>query len=106
MISGPEIIIPYYVTSIGYTAFYNCPYLTSVTVGDGVMTIGERAFYNCTSLTEIVIPSSVTSIGKYAFTGCTNLTIYCEAESKPNGWDSSWNASNCPVVWGYNGENE
>jgi len=28
------------------------------------------------------------------------LTIYCEATSKPSGWDRDWNYSECPVVWG------
>ena len=33
--------------------------------------------------------------------GCSSLKIYCEAESKPEGWDSSWNRDDRPVVWGY-----
>ena len=37
------------------------------------------------------------------FNQCTNITIYCEIELKLNGWDSSWNYSNRPVVWGYKG---
>ncbi|MBQ9118220.1 MAG: hypothetical protein IJY11_03350 [Clostridia bacterium] len=49
-------------------------------------------------MTEIVIPDSVTSINKYAFGECDNLTIYCEATSKPIGWDSDWNY-NCPTYW-------
>ena len=35
-----------------------------------------------------------------AFKECDNLTIYCEAESQPASWDSSWNPDNRPVVWG------
>ena len=66
-----------------------------------VTSIGEGAFSECTSLASIVIPSSVTSIGEYAFRGCTSLKIYCEAESKPSGWDADWNSSDRPVVWGY-----
>ncbi len=113
------------VTSIGNSAFSSCSSLTSVTIGDSVTSIGDHAFYNCSSLTEIIIPDSVTSIGQYvfyncdsltsvtigdsvtsigsyAFDGCTNLTIYCEAESKPSGWHSGWNAyDNSNVVWGY-----
>ncbi|MBR2375424.1 MAG: leucine-rich repeat protein [Clostridia bacterium] len=27
------------------------------------------------------------------------MIIYCEAESKPSGWDSNWNWDNHPVVW-------
>lgn len=43
----------------------------------------------------------VTSIGYDAFYDCTSLTIYCESESKPIGWDSSWNPDDRPVVWDY-----
>jgi hypothetical protein len=89
------------VTSIGDSAFYACNDLTSVTIGKSVTSIGDWAFYNCTSLASITIPDSVTSIGDLAFDGCKSLTIYCEAQSKPSGWSSSWNHSNRPVVWGY-----
>ncbi|MBO4983282.1 MAG: leucine-rich repeat protein [Clostridia bacterium] len=91
----------YPVTSIGGDAFYDCDSLASVTIGDSVKSIGDYAFYGCTSLTSIEIPNSVTSIGWAAFSGCTSLTIYCEATSKPSGWDTKWNYSNCPVVWGH-----
>ena len=89
------------VTSIGDSAFYACNDLTSVTIPNSVTSIGDFAFYNCTSLTSITIGDSVTSIGDLAFDGCKSLTIYCEAQSKPSGWCSSWNYSNRPVVWGY-----
>jgi len=88
------------VTSIGKYAFDNCTSITSITIPESVTSIGERAFWRCTSLTSITIPDSVTSIGYGAFRDCTSLTIYCEATSKPSGWDSNWNDSNCPVVWG------
>ena len=35
-----------------------------------------------------------------AFKLCDTLTIYCEAESQPDGWNSNWNPNNRPVVWG------
>jgi len=74
---------------------------TSFVIPDGVTSIGNYAFYYCDSITSVTIPNSVTSIGAYAFAGCTSLTIYCEAEAKPTGWNSSWKNSSCPVVWGY-----
>ena len=75
----------------------------SVIPADGSVTsIGEYAFSGCTLLTSITIPDSVTSIGQYAFDNCTALTIYCEAASKPSGWNSNWNYSDCPVVWNCN----
>mgnify|MGYP003301999105 CR=1 FL=1 len=90
--------------SIGKSAFYGCDSLTSIAIPDSVTSIGESAFYDCASLTSVAIPDSVTSIGERAFYRCTLLTIYCEAISKPDGWDSYWNYSNRPVVWGYTGK--
>lgn len=92
------------VTTIGEYAFHYCVNLRNVTIDDGVTTIGRFAFNNCSNLTEILIPESVTVIDIAAFQDCANLTIYCEAEIQPDGWNSSWNSSDCPVVWGYTGE--
>ena len=76
----------------------------SVISTDGSVTsIGGKAFFCRSSLTNITIPDSVTSIGWWAFWGCSSLTIYAEAAAKPSGWDSDWNDSNRPVVWGYTG---
>ena len=69
-----SITIPDGVTSIGDYAFYCCSSLTSITIPDGVTSISSGAFYNCTSLTSITIPDSVTSIGSSAFYSCTSLT--------------------------------
>ena len=96
-----SIVIPNSVTDIRVDAFYDCTSLTSITIPSSCTSIGGLAFMHCTSLTSITIPSSVTSIGNYAFEGCSSLTIYCEAENKPSNWDSNWNVSNRPVIWGY-----
>ena len=40
-------------TSISNYAFYDCTYLTSVTIGDSVTSIGEHAFYKCEGLTSV-----------------------------------------------------
>ena len=99
-----EIIIPDGVTSIGAYAFCGCKSLKSITIPNSVTSIGDRAFHGCKSLKSVTIPNSVTSIGKWAFYGCTALTIYCEAASKPEGWNSSWNPDNRPVIWGASGD--
>ena len=85
--------------SLGYSIdghpFWNCPSLTTVTIGDGVRRIpayfmyqapvtalavsnsvsqiGQFAFYGCAGLTSLELPSSVDSIGYYAFASCTGL---------------------------------
>lgn len=62
------------VKKIDKSAFYNCTWLTSVTIPEGVTSIEKYAFSCCKNLTSVTIPSSVTSIGKSAFYGCTGLT--------------------------------
>ena len=86
-------------------AFYACENLNTIVFSTNLIDISDEAFY-ATDLTSVTIPDSVTSIGNYAFAYCDSLTIYCEAESEPDGWDSSWNYSNCPVVWGYTADAE
>ena len=98
-----SITIPNSITLIENGAFSGCTSLINITIPDSVTSIGNYTFSSCTSLTSVTIPNSVTSIGDFAFYNCTNLTIYAEAESKPSGWSSYWNFSDCPVVWGYNG---
>ncbi len=88
-------------TSIENGAFFECSSLTSVVIANSIESIKSLSFYGCTNLTNIEIPNSVTCIGKYAFRDCTSLTIYCEVSIQPSEWDSSWNSSNCPVVWDY-----
>ena len=60
------------VTSIGYSAFYSCSKLTTVSFPK-VEIIDNCAFYYCISLTTISFPAA-TSIGGYAFGRCRSLT--------------------------------
>ena len=64
----------YSVTSIRYTAFYECRTLTSITIPNSITTIETMTFYGCSSLTSVNIPNSVISIGDYAFSKCSSLT--------------------------------
>jgi len=62
------------VTEIENSAFYECYYLTAITIPNSVTIIGNLAFANCSSLTYVTISNSVTSIGDGAFNSCSDLT--------------------------------
>lgn len=70
-----SINIPEGVTSIGSSTFEECRSLKSISIPEGLTNIGEHAFSFCRSLKSIDIPESVTSIGNYAFSGCSNLDV-------------------------------
>ena len=84
------------ITCISNSMFYGCG-LTSITIPDGITNIEINAFASCHALNEITIPASVTTMGYNVFYNCNkNIRIYCEAASKPEGWDNEWNAG-----WSY-----
>ena len=99
-------VIPDGVRCIGAEAFMYCPGLTEVIIPNSVQVISEGAFSHCEDLLKIVIPQSVIEIGEYAFWESENLTLYCEAESLPEGWSDVWHVcydfcKELPVTWGY-----
>lgn len=61
------------VISIGEIAFWLCSNLSSVTFGNSVISIAGAAFKGCTSLASITLGNSVTSIGDSGFEGCISL---------------------------------
>lgn len=88
------VVIPETVTKISDMAFAYCNSLSLIVIPKSVTYIGDSAFLGCKNLEEIIIGKNVTVIGKDAFKNCKNLSnIYCEAESKPELWDSDWNDS-------------
>ncbi len=64
------------VTTIGDSAFENCTKLSSVTLNNGCRpeTIGKRAFFDCKALSTMNLGESLLSIGDEAFAGCTSLS--------------------------------
>lgn len=70
----PEIVDGYTVTSIAENVFAGNTTITKVVLPAGLSTIGGGAFKNCTALREISF-ANVTSIGEQAFAGCTALPI-------------------------------
>lgn len=69
-----SVTIPSSVTSIGTSSFRGCSNLITVTIPDSITTISNLAFFNCSSLASITLPNSIISIGKSAFEGCSSLT--------------------------------
>ena len=101
--TAAEIVIPALdngkSTAIAENLFYFNSLVTKITISEGVSRIESNAFYYCTNLETVIIPNSVSSIKESAFGACGSLTIYCETASQPEGWNSTWNSSNRPVVW-------
>lgn len=87
------------VTYIGNRAFDNCSRITTLNLPLSLTYIGDEAFATCYNVKKIVISKNVTYVGAGAFDDCRVLFIYCEAESKPQSWNNSWNTKGCPVYW-------
>lgn len=75
--------------------------ITAVFIEPGISRIGNSAFNGCSWLNQAYLPRSIKTIEPLAFAGCDNATIYCEAESKPEGWDDGWVDDSVTVVWGH-----
>lgn len=79
------------VISIGGSAFYNCYSLNYLKLGNTIKTIGDYAFADCNSLATLTIPNSVKSIEYAAFQGCSSLTSI----TVPSGNIASYAFSYC-----------
>ena len=100
-----SISLPEGLIRIGEYAFDDCKSLSSVSPTPNLEELGQYAFSNC-QLTTFVLPSSVWYIGVMPFVKNPIETLYCEAESKPSGWQNSWNQTfnaTFNTVWGYKG---
>ena len=97
-----SINLPNSLTTISYKTFAYCSSLTSVVIPEGVESIEEYAFAGCSMIEAVFIPTSVSIIEARAFDECNSLILYCEAVSKPTGWNDQWNYHDIPVVWNYN----
>ncbi len=81
--------------------------ITNIILREDTVGIADGSFKNPflmypSKLRMIKIPNSVKYISSHSFDGCVNLTVvYCEAESQPDSWHSSWNPTDCEIVWGF-----
>lgn len=83
--------IPYSVSIIGSSSFYDCDGLKSISIPNSVVTIGKSAFSDCDGLYSVTIPNSVTSIGENAFFGCGVLRSVTIGNSVASiGDDAFW----------------
>lgn len=79
--------------------FYNCAYLTSVTIPDTITTIGNSVFKGCKSLKTIEIPNSVEEIGNNAFSECQSMTDIYVDNLEGVISDSNWSAPKAKVTY-------
>ena len=73
-----------------------------ITIADTITSIGSKAFYGNIALYETHIPGNVLYMGEEVFDGCVVCVVYCEAKSRPYGWDLYWDYGAVAVVWDYN----
>ena len=124
-----SVSMPDSVTTVGEYAFSNCTALKDVKLSSNVEIIPYGLFSHCSSLESIVIPHKVEIIGRFSFSYCTSLesivipkgvkliyassiyecpslaTVYCEAQSRPDGWSTLWDRYAKNVVWGHKESN-
>lgn len=80
---------------IGYGAFAQCSYMTSIAIPNCVIEIGQMAFNKCTSLADVTIGSGVMGIGQMAFDGCTSLADVTIGSGVIGIESNAFN--NCPI---------
>lgn len=76
--------------------------IPSVHEGKSVVGVAPWALSGCNSFNAIAIPDSIVTMGNDVFKNCTNLvSVFCEAESMPDGWNAEWlNGCSATVYWG------
>ena len=70
-----SVVLPEGLLGIGNSAFMNCVVLKNVTLPETLTYIGSQAFHTCKALTEIAIPDAVAFVGERAFYKCTALSV-------------------------------
>lgn len=68
-----EYKVPFGVSRIANSAFYECDNLRKVVLPGSLMYIEHLAFYGCKNLSEVYVPDMVQSIGNGAFFDCNSL---------------------------------
>ena len=75
-----EVLLPEGVVEFGNNAFYNCPYITKLTIPSTVKTIGSENFISCQNLIlDFSDNEALLQNGMYIADGGTNL-VYCSKD--------------------------
>lgn len=91
------------VTEIGNNAFFNCDFLTSVTIPNSVTKIQGAAFYACNALKSVTIPASVILIRSSAFAYCYSLKSITIPASVTSITDDTFLNSGLETIYGVPG---
>lgn len=67
-----NVEFPAGLNTIGYSTFYGCQSLVSVTFGEGLISIGDNTFEN-SSIQKVHFPASLQTLGALTFENCANL---------------------------------
>lgn len=62
-------------------AFSDCTSISTLSIGESVITIGSQSFSDCSSLVSVIIPNSVITLGSCCFQSCNNLSSITIGES-------------------------
>ncbi len=72
------------------TEIFGDKQVISVILPDTLNEIHPYAFANCDLLVNLYIPESVSIVGEQITYRDFNVTVYCQAVSIPEGWNSEW----------------
>lgn len=93
--SKTGIVIPDTVTQIGDYAFYDCEFITRVSISNSVKSIGKYAFANCDGIEYVTLGNSLEKIDNGAFRYCKKMDYLTIPESVTDiGEDAFYSCSN------------
>lgn len=75
---------------------FTLPNLIYIVLNDGLLEIERRAFKGCKNLKYAILPNSIIRIYDEVF---SSGNIYCDVETKPEGWDENFAVGNAKVYW-------
>ncbi len=98
-----ELKIPAGLLYMGRGAFYDCDYITMVSIPTSLDSIEEYTFFSCANLSVVYIPNTVKSIAGRDYStapfysagpnydSAPSLSIYLQGNGPLSGWGSYWN---------------